>query len=132
MCGIAGFSLFNHQEGGQASLTSMHEAIHHRGPDASGTYLDEHIGLCHRRLSILDLSEAGNQPMFSADGNLVIVFNGEIYNFLELRAELEAEGVQFKSHTDTEVILALYAREGTTFRTMADLPLALRLKLYWH
>ena len=113
MCGIAGFSLFNHQEGGQASLTSMHEAIHHRGPDASGTYLDEHIGLCHRRLSILDLSEAGNQPMFSADGNLVIVFNGEIYNFLELRAELEAEGVQFKSHTDTEVILALYAREGT-------------------
>lgn len=112
MCGIAGFSLFNYQEGGDASLEAMHKAIYHRGPDASGTYLDDHIGLCHRRLSILDLSEAGNQPMFSADGNLVIVFNGEIYNFLELRADLEQQGVTFKSHTDTEVILALYAREG--------------------
>jgi len=113
MCGIAGFSLFNYQEGTKNELDAMGQAIFHRGPDAGGCYLDEHIGLCHRRLSILDLSEAGNQPMFSADGNLVIVFNGEIYNFLELRKELEAEGIQFKSHTDTEVILALYAREGT-------------------
>ena len=112
MCGIAGFSLFNYNEGGEKALHDMHHAILHRGPDASGTYLDEHIGLCHRRLSILDLSEAGNQPMFSADGNLVIVFNGEIYNFLELRESLAAQGVQFKSHTDTEVILALYAKEG--------------------
>lgn len=112
MCGIAGFSLFNYQEGGNASLEAMHKAIVHRGPDASGIYLDEHIGLCHRRLSILDLSEAGNQPMYSADNNLVIVFNGEIYNFLELRADLEQQGVIFKSHTDTEVILELYAREG--------------------
>ncbi|WP_032097158.1 MULTISPECIES: asparagine synthase (glutamine-hydrolyzing) [unclassified Alteromonas] len=112
MCGIAGFSLFNYQEGGNASLEAMHKAIVHRGPDASGIYLDEHIGLCHRRLSILDLSEAGNQPMYSANNNLVIVFNGEIYNFLELRAELEQQGVSFKSHTDTEVILELYAREG--------------------
>ncbi|MAI37316.1 asparagine synthase (glutamine-hydrolyzing) [Alteromonas sp.] len=112
MCGIAGFSLFNYNEGGEKALHAMHHAILHRGPDASGTYLDEHIGLCHRRLSILDLSEAGNQPMYSADGNLVIVFNGEIYNFLEIRAELEQQGVAFKSHTDTEVILELYAREG--------------------
>ncbi len=112
MCGIAGFSLFNHEEGGIQALEAMHEAIYHRGPDASGTYLDKEVGLCHRRLSILDLSEAGNQPMFSQDSNLVIVFNGEIYNFLELREELIAKGVHFKSHTDTEVILALYAREG--------------------
>jgi asparagine synthase (glutamine-hydrolysing) len=112
MCGIAGFSLFDHQEGNTTTLEAMGQAIYHRGPDASGTYLDEKIGLCHRRLSILDLTEAGNQPMYSADGNLVIVFNGEIYNFLELRAELEQQGVSFKSHTDTEVILALYAREG--------------------
>lgn len=112
MCGIAGFSLFNYNEGGEKALHDMHHAILHRGPDASGTYLDEHIGLCHRRLSILDLSEAGNQPMYSADNNLVIVFNGEIYNFLELRAELEQQGVAFNSHTDTEVILELYAREG--------------------
>ena len=113
MCGIAGFSLFNFNEGGETSLEAMHKAIHHRGPDASGMYIDEHIGLCHRRLSILDLSEAGNQPMYSKEGDLVIVFNGEIYNFLELRAELENDGVIFKSHTDTEVILELYAREGT-------------------
>ncbi|MBT3137298.1 asparagine synthase (glutamine-hydrolyzing) [Alteromonas sp. ALT199] len=112
MCGIAGFSLFNHQEGNEASLHAMHQAIVHRGPDASGSYLDDYVGLCHRRLSILDLSEAGNQPMYSADNNLVIVFNGEIYNFLELRAELEQQGFTFKSHTDTEVILALYAQEG--------------------
>ena len=112
MCGIAGFSNFHYQEGGEAELEAMGQAIYHRGPDAGGIYLDKKIGLCHRRLSILDLSEAGNQPMYSADGNLVIVFNGEIYNFLELREELEQQGVTFKSHTDTEVILALYAREG--------------------
>ena len=120
MCGIAGFSLFENNtgyvegghKGARASLEAMHNAIYHRGPDAYGTYLDEHIGLCHRRLSILDLSEAGNQPMYSADEQQVIVFNGEIYNFLELRENLEAEGVTFKSHTDTEVILALYARDG--------------------
>ncbi|BFT29625.1 amidotransferase 1, exosortase A system-associated [Alteromonas sp. D210916BOD_24] len=112
MCGIAGFSLFNHSEGGLPALDAMHNAIYHRGPDASGTYLDDSVGLCHRRLSILDLSEAGSQPMFSQDNNLVIVFNGEIYNFLELRESLTAQGVTFKSHTDTEVILALYAREG--------------------
>ena len=113
MCGIAGFSLFNAHEGDEKTLEAMGQAILHRGPDAGGTYIDDNIGLCHRRLSILDLSEAGNQPMYSHDGNLVIVFNGEIYNFLELRAALENDGVIFKSHTDTEVILELYAREGT-------------------
>ncbi|MFC3094623.1 asparagine synthase (glutamine-hydrolyzing) [Alteromonas sediminis] len=111
MCGIAGFTQFSQKEGDADTLQKMGEAILHRGPDAGGVYIDDNVGLCHRRLSILDLSEAGNQPMFSADGNLVIVFNGEIYNFLELRAELEAEGVSFQSHTDTEVILALYAKE---------------------
>jgi asparagine synthase (glutamine-hydrolysing) len=110
MCGIAGFTQFTVSEGDSSTLEKMGAAIFHRGPDAGGTYLDEKVGLCHRRLSILDLSEAGNQPMFSADGNLVIVFNGEIYNFLELRAELEQQGVHFRSHTDTEVILALYEK----------------------
>ncbi len=112
MCGIAGFSKFNQDEGNKATLEAMGQAILHRGPDAGGIYLDDNIGLCHRRLSILDLSEAGSQPMYSHDGNLVIVFNGEIYNFLELREALEAQGVVFKSHSDTEVILELYAREG--------------------
>ena len=112
MCGIAGFSLFNHVEGNEASLEKMGNAIFHRGPDAGGTYIDEFVGLCHRRLSIIDLSEAGNQPMFSGCKNLVIVFNGEIYNFLELREELEQQGVAFNSHSDTEVILELYKKEG--------------------
>lgn len=112
MCGIAGFSLFNAHEGDEKTLEAMGQAILHRGPDAGGTYIDDKIGLCHRRLSILDLSEAGNQPMYSQDDNLVIVFNGEIYNFLELREELKQEGQTFNSHTDTEVILALYQKYG--------------------
>jgi asparagine synthase (glutamine-hydrolysing) len=90
----------------------MGEVIRHRGPDASGEYLDQEVGLSHRRLSILDLSPLGDQPMHSGDGRYVIVFNGEIYNFLELRRELEEEGGVFRSKTDTEVVLALYARDG--------------------
>jgi asparagine synthase (glutamine-hydrolysing) len=94
-------------------LKRMGEVIRHRGPDAGGDYWDDHVGLAHRRLSIIDLSPQGNQPMFSADGRLVIVFNGEIYNFLTLRAELERSGVAFRTRTDTEVILALYQQQGT-------------------
>lgn len=90
----------------------MGETIIHRGPDASGEYLDEWVALGHRRLSIIDLSPLGNQPMISVNGRYVIVFNGEIYNFQELRAELENRGCIFKSRTDTEVILALYQLEG--------------------
>lgn len=95
-----------------ATLRQMGETIIHRGPDAGGEYLDEWVGLGHRRLSIIDLSPLGNQPMLSMDGRYVIVFNGEIYNFLELRAELETRGYRFRSRTDTEVILALYQVEG--------------------
>jgi asparagine synthase (glutamine-hydrolysing) len=117
MCGIAGFIANSHFTDNGEALTQQHlvemgNAIAHRGPDAKGEYLDEHVGLCHRRLSILDLSPAGNQPMFSGDGNIVIVFNGEIYNFLDIRKELEDDGVIFVSNTDTEVIIKLYEREG--------------------
>lgn len=112
MCGIAGFTRFYQPTGDHSSLVRMGDRIAHRGPDAHGEYLDEGIGLCHRRLSIIDLSTAGNQPMFSEDGNLVIVFNGEIYNYLELRKDLEKKGYEFKTKTDTEVILALYQFEG--------------------
>ena len=112
MCGIAGFTRFNHPMGNAHALKAMGHAIIHRGPDAGGEYLDDHIGLAHRRLSIIDLSEAGNQPMSSTDNNLVIAFNGEIYNFLELRKELEQQGHTFNTHTDTEVILALYQQYG--------------------
>ncbi|MFC1751087.1 asparagine synthetase B, partial [Pseudomonadota bacterium] len=77
MCGIAGFTQFSHSMGDINTLKTMGNAIYHRGPDAGGEYLDDLVGLAHRRLSIIDLSEAGNQPMFSADEQLVIAFNGK-------------------------------------------------------
>jgi asparagine synthase (glutamine-hydrolysing) len=112
MCGIAGFLTKNYEQLTTNDLVTMGDAISHRGPDAHGEYLDGLVGLCHRRLSILDLSEAGNQPMFSDDKNVVIVFNGEIYNFLELRKNLQQQGVSFRSGTDTEVIIKLYEKLG--------------------
>ena len=84
----------------------------HRGPDADGFHFDGPIGLAHRRLAILDLSDRGRQPMSTADGRFTIVFNGEIYNYLELREELRTQGEPFRTDTDTEVILCLYRREG--------------------
>ena len=112
MCGIAGFTRFHQPTGDIETLRNMGNAIIHRGPDAGGEYLDEHVGLCHRRLAIIDLSSAGNQPMVSKCGNYVIVFNGEIYNFQSLRQSLIQEGIQFSTETDTEVLLALYQQIG--------------------
>jgi asparagine synthase (glutamine-hydrolysing) len=105
MCGIAGFNWKD-----QSTIEAMAEAMKHRGPDDRGSYLDDGVSLGHTRLSILDLSQKGHQPM--RFGNLVIVFNGEIYNFQEIRAELEPQGYKFLSGTDTEVILAAYHRWG--------------------
>ena len=90
----------------------MAACIAHRGPDADGFYSKGPVGLAHRRLSILDLSERGRQPMSTLDGRYTIVFNGEIYNYLELRTGLQADGHHFSTDTDTEVLLALYALEG--------------------
>jgi asparagine synthase (glutamine-hydrolysing) len=112
MCGIAGFSQFQNKIGNINTLKDMGQAIFHRGPDAGSEYIDDNIGLSHRRLAIIDLSDAGVQPMHSHDKKYVIAFNGEIYNFLELKAELVTKGYPFKTHTDTEVILALYHFEG--------------------
>lgn len=112
MCGIAGFTQFTGAMGNKETLKKMGDSIYHRGPDAGGEYLDDYVGLAHRRLSIIDLSDAGIQPMFSHDKKYVIVFNGEIYNYQALRAQLSAAGYPFKTHTDTEVILALYATDG--------------------
>lgn len=115
MCGLAAILA---QDGAPPvdaeELLRIRERMIARGPDGAGLWLgaEGRIGLAHRRLAIIDLAESGAQPMASDDGRLVIVFNGEIYNFRELRAELEAQGVQFRSHSDTEVILALYARDG--------------------
>ncbi len=113
MCGIAGRLNFDsgHPVAPEA-VGRMCDAIAHRGPDDAGVWCDGAIGLGHRRLSIVDLSAAGHQPMSNTSGTCWIVFNGEIYNFLELRAELERDGVTFRSRTDTEVIIALYERHG--------------------
>lgn len=113
MCGIAGFFRTVHSGDDKSTLARMAEVILHRGPDAGGEYLDDFVGLVHRRLSIIDLSPQGNQPMTSADGRLVIVFNGEIYNYVSLRDALQRSGVVFRTKTDTEVILALYQQCGT-------------------
>lgn len=109
MCGIAG--IFDHNWEG-AQLAAMVARQRHRGPDASGLYIDprRNAGLGHNRLSIIDLSEAGRNPMMSADGRRWLVFNGEIYNYRELRAELH--DYPYRSQTDTEVILAAYDRWG--------------------
>lgn len=113
MCGIAGFTQFNHSYSSPATLLeTMGNTIAHRGPDDSDVYTDTNIGLCHRRLAIIDLTESGRQPMTSPSGRYVTVFNGEIYNFQALRADLEKEGIQFKGSSDTEVMLALYEKHG--------------------
>lgn len=93
-------------------LRAMRDTMFHRGPDDGGCYVNGAVGLGHRRLSIVDLTEAGHQPMTNEDGTVWLVFNGEIYNYVELRAELVARGHRFSSHTDTEVILHLYEEEG--------------------
>lgn len=90
----------------------MSDAIWYRGPDDAGMHIDGNIGLAHRRLSILDLSSAGHQPMSSADGTIWLVFNGEIYNYVELREELRRQGHTFRTGTDTEVIIHLYEEMG--------------------
>ena len=109
MCGIAGKLLFNQNEYvSDLSIRKMTENLHHRGPDDTGIWTEKNIGLGHKRLSIIDLSPAGHQPMSNQNDSLRIVFNGEIYNFLELRKFLQKKGFLFKSHTDTETILYLY------------------------
>ncbi|HQS83365.1 MAG: asparagine synthase (glutamine-hydrolyzing) [Alphaproteobacteria bacterium 16-39-46] len=112
MCGIAGIFNFNDQTVAYSQLKAMTDAIAHRGPDGEGHYIDEYVGLGHRRLAIIDLSPAGHQPMQTQDGRFTITYNGEVYNFKELRIQLEALGHQFHSHTDTEVILNAYAEWG--------------------
>ena len=115
MCGIA--AIFNYRTGEPVNRPEMGRVLAHmqrRGPDGSGEWYGLHdtVGLGHRRLSIIDLSAAGAQPMASADGKVRVTFNGEIYNYRELRAELESKGRCFRSQSDTEVLLHLYQLEG--------------------
>jgi asparagine synthase (glutamine-hydrolysing) len=112
MCGICGIFNVNGEPVSQIVLRKMTDAIAHRGPDGEGFYIDSFIGLGHRRLAIIDLSPLGHQPMTTPDGQYTITYNGEVYNFQELRVELEALGYPFRSRTDTEVVLNAYAKWG--------------------
>jgi|WetSurMetagenome_2_1015567.scaffolds.fasta_scaffold01570_12 asparagine synthase (glutamine-hydrolysing) len=112
MCGIAGIIEFESGYIDPALLVKMRDSLTHRGPDDAGIWIEGGTGLAHRRLSIIDLSSAGHQPFFSDDGNLIIVYNGEIYNYRELRKELEQYGYKFRTQTDTEVLLKYYQYAG--------------------
>lgn len=112
MCGIAGLIRFDGQQVDPNILARMAKIQSHRGPDDEGLWVEDNVGFAFRRLAILDLSSAGHQPMFSPDGKLVVVFNGEIYNHSDLRQELQQHGYNFRSSSDTEVILAAYAQWG--------------------
>src|SRR5438067_11519831 len=108
MCGISGFLLSRAtlpRAAAEARLWAMVGTLRHRGPDDEGVWTDGRAGLAHARLSIIDLSPAGHQPMASADGTAWITYNGEVYNFAEIRHELEALGYPFRSRSDTEVIV---------------------------
>ena len=112
MCGIAGLINLNSEPVSPVILKNMTNAIAHRGPDGEGQWIEKNVGLGHRRLAILDLSPAGHQPMISRDQRYVLSYNGEVYNFKELRVELEAAGYQFHSQTDSEVVLNALAAWG--------------------
>ena len=116
MCGLAGIFAYSNSAPPvlETELVRMRDQMIHRGPDGKGLWIspDQRVGLAHRRLAIIDLSENGAQPMTSIDGRYQIVFNGEIYNFQELRSELISKGFSFRGHSDTEVLLALYAQQG--------------------
>src|SRR4051812_23798288 len=112
MCGIAGIVSFGKQRSPQRDeLLRMAGALSHRGPDEFGIYRDARAGLAHARLSIIDLA-AGQQPLAGADDATWIVFNGEIFNYVELKAELQALGLTFRTNSDTEVIVQAYRAWG--------------------
>jgi asparagine synthase (glutamine-hydrolysing) len=153
MCGVAGLLSLSPLSDPSDCIKSMQRALQHRGPDDQGVYIsgDRQSALAHTRLSILDLSPAGHQPMSTTDGRYTITFNGEIYNFQDLRKELISQGEIFKSQTDTEIILKLYQKLGrecvTKLRGMfafaiwdelektcfiARDPLGIKPLYYWH
>ena len=115
MCGIAGILLDPTASPGRlAAIGAMTTALHHRGPDGDGLWMDRAAGIAlgHRRLSIVDLSEAGHQPMLADGGGLVLTYNGEVYDFGGLQGEIEASGHRFRGHSDTEVLLAAFQKSG--------------------
>lgn len=115
MCGVAGIVNRDGRPVERATVERMTDAIAHRGPDGEGQYVDGAVGLGNRRLAVIDLSPAGAQPMQNERGDVTITYNGEIYNFRELRAELESAGRRFRSRSDTEVVLQAYEEWGPAF-----------------
>lgn len=111
MCGISGVLVKDNSEVDRAMLKAMNDSVSHRGPDGEGFYINGKVGFGHRRLSVIDLSELGAQPMKYGD-DLMLTFNGEVYNYIELRASLKQKGYAFASGTDTEVVLAAYQEWG--------------------
>src|SRR2546428_353638 len=112
MCGIAGILHLDEDPASSVILRKMTDVLAHRGPDGEGVSVDGAVGLGHRRLAIIDLTSAGHQPMQTSDKRYTISYNGEVYNFRELRAELEVQGYQFRSQTDSEVVLNAWAAWG--------------------
>jgi asparagine synthase (glutamine-hydrolysing) len=112
MCGIAGLIDFSGAPVSKTTVVKMTNSINHRGPDGEGHWVEGNLGLGHRRLAIIDVSPSGSQPMQSSDGRFVISYNGEIYNYRELRKYLESQGVKFKGTSDTEVVLESFAFWG--------------------
>ena len=110
MCGIVGFT--NNISNSDEVLGKMMDRIKHRGPDAYGKYIDDDIALGHRRLSIIDVSSSGDQPIFNEDNSLVIIFNGEIYNYMSIKEKLIEAGHKFRTNTDTEVLIHSYEEYG--------------------
>src|SRR3989338_7745599 len=107
MCGINGFNF-----GSEELIKKMNSKVKHRGPDGDGVFVCDSVSLGHTRLAIIDLSEKAAQPMFSADDSLVLVFNGEIYNFQEIKNELIKKGYKFTSNIDSEAIICAYQEYG--------------------
>ena len=114
MCGILGIFNLDSKKIDKSLMIKMGQTISHRGPDDTGSYISKNIGLFHKRLSIID-TEKGAQPMHSKDNNWVIIFNGCIYNYMELRSELSKMGHKFKSESDTEVIVEGFSAYGASF-----------------
>lgn len=112
MCGICGISGFKDLSFAHNAMSKMQDRMHHRGPDARNNFIQKSTALGHNRLSIIDLTSNGTQPLFNEDQSLVLVFNGEIYNYKPLRKELEKKGHIFKTETDSEVIVHLFEEEG--------------------
>ena len=105
MCGITGLININNEPVSPIVLKKMTDSILHRGPDGEGHWVEGNVGIGHRRLAIIDISPAGHQPMINATNRYLLSYNGEVYNFRELRTELESKGHWFRSKTDSEVVL---------------------------